>query len=202
MKFKFIFTTIFLLLFSIISNAQNVSQTPNSNQPPTQESIELLTVEVKNISKSLDTFNERLNTFLESLNKYKGIQISERQQKLLFGYEVLNQTEQLAATLRKSLIETGEKEATLKRKIAQIDSELRPENVDRGIQLKGTTQAEENRESRRRVLLEERNALQNVLSEAIQSRIQIAENLRQTELFADSFRRSLFNQIRSEMTDF
>lgn len=51
---------------------------------------------------------------MESLYKYTGIQLSEKQQKLFFGDEILNQTEQLAATLRKSLIETGEREATIK----------------------------------------------------------------------------------------
>ncbi len=202
MKFKISSLITMFFLFNTFASAQNNPQNIIPSEPPTQESIERLTKEVKNISKSLTTFNERLNLFLESLNKYKGIQISERQQKLLFGYEVLNQTEQLAATLRKSLFETSEKEATIKRRIAQIDAEMRPENVERSVQFKGTTQTEEARESRRKILLEERGSLQSVLSEVLQSRTQLTENLRQTELFAESFRRGLFAQIRNEMTEF
>lgn len=139
---------------------------------------------------------------MENLNKYKGIQLSEKQQKLLFGYEILNQTEQLAATLRKSLIETGEREATVRRRIGQIQFDLRPENIERGFQLQGTTKTEEFRENRRRILEDERNTLQNLLSEVVNSRNQIYENLKQTELFAESFRKNLFSQIRKEMTDF
>jgi hypothetical protein len=202
MKLKIISLITFIFLLTTFSEAQTNSPVIPRADPPTQESIEQLTKEVRGISKSLTTFNERLNTFLESLNKYKGIQLSERQQKLLFGYEILNQTEQLAATLRKSLLETGEKEATIRRRVAQIDAELRPENIERGVQFKGTTQTEENRESRRKILLDERGSLQNVLSEVIQSRTQLTENLKQTELFADSFRRSLFSQIRNEMNNF
>ena len=208
MKLKTVNFAVFYLLLTTCSFAQKYP-TPTStsaptpiSDPPTQESIQRLTKEVKTISKSLNTFNERLSTFLESLNKYKGIQLSERQQKLLFGYEVLNQTEQLAATLRKSLIETGEKEATVKRRVAQIDAGLRPENIERSVQFKGTTQTEEVRESNRKILLDERGTLQSVLTEIIQSRLQLIENLRQTEQFIESFRRGFFAQIKDEMSNF
>jgi hypothetical protein len=48
----------------------------------------------------------------------------------------------------------------------------------------------------------ERNTLQNLLYEVETSRAQISENLQQTELFAQSFRKSLFAQIRNAMEDF
>lgn len=100
------------------------------------------------------------------------------------------------------MIETGEREATIKRRIGQVQFDLRPENIERSIQLQGTTKAEEARESRRRTLENERNTLQNLLFEIETSRAQITENLRQTELFAQSFRKSLFDQIRNAMEDF
>ena len=172
------------------------------NDEKTQQTLETISTELALLSKSLQTFNQRLNDFLESVNKYKGIQLSEKQQRLLFGYEILNQTEQLAATLRKSLIETGEREATIKRRLGQVQFDLRPENIDRSIQLQGTTKAEELRENRRRALEAERNTLQNLLFEVEASRAQISENLREAEAFALSFRKSLFAQIRNAMEDF
>lgn len=201
MCFKFILFFVFILIFSAIVTAQNFPA-KQASEPPTLETIEKLTKEVSDISKSLATFNERLSLFLESLNKYKGIQLSERQQRLLFGYEILNQTEQLAATLRKSLIETGEREAVIKRRVAQLDVDLRPENVERGIQFKGTTQTEEARDGRRRTLAEERNTLQTLLNEISTSRARLAEELRTTENFAESYKRGLFNQIREEMKNY
>src|SRR6187402_2401799 len=123
MKIKLLFLCAFVLLFSIYTFAQNTPIVVK-NDEKTQQTLEDISNELTQLTKSLQTFNQRLNEFLESVNKYKGIQLSEKQQKLLFGYEILNQTEQLAATLRKSLIETGEKEATIKRRIGQVQFDL------------------------------------------------------------------------------
>lgn len=197
---SFFFAVVFFLCSSILL-AQNSQKNIPASEPQAQQSLETISTELQNISKSLEVFNQRLNEFLASLNKYKGIQLSERQQKLLFGYEVLNQTEQLSATLRKSLIETGEREATIKRRLSQVEFDLRPENIDRSIQLLGTTKAAEARENRRRTLETEQNDLRNLLAEVQTNRAQVLENLRQTENFARSFRQNLFTQIQNAMTD-
>src|SRR5688572_2609437 len=119
MKIKLLFFCALVLIFSAYSFAQTTPIVVK-NDKKTQQTLEDISTELSQLTKSLQTFNQRLNEFLESVNKYKGIQLSEKQQKLLFGYEILNQTEQLAATLRKSLIETGEREATIKRRIGQV----------------------------------------------------------------------------------
>jgi hypothetical protein len=201
MKTKLLFLCAVVLLLSIHAFPQTAPVIVK-NDEKTEQTLENISDELTQLTKALQTFNQRLNEFLESVSKYKGIQVSEKQQKLLFGYEILNQTEQLAATLRKSLVETGEREATVKRRIGQIDFDMRPENIDRSIQILGTTKAEEARESRRRTLENERNTLQNLLYEIQTSRSQISENLREAELFAQSFRKSLFAQIRNAMQDF
>lgn len=202
MKYKLLFfATVFFLCPNILL-AQNPQRNLPVDEPQTQRSLETISTELEKVSKSLDTFNLRLNQFLESLNKYKGVQLSEKQQRLLFGYEILNQTEQLAATLRKSLIETGEREATIKRRMGQVEFDLRPENIERSLQLQGTTKTVELRENRRRTLETEQNVLRNLLTEVEASRREISDNLRQTEMFAQSFRRNLFAQIQNEMKDF
>lgn len=199
MNLLFLCAVFFLFSTSVFSQTTPIVV---QNDGKTQQTLENISGELTLLTKSLQTFNQRLNEFLESVNKYKGIQLSEKQQKLLFGYEILNQTEQLTATLRKSLIETGEREATIKRRIGQIQIDLRPENIDRSIQLQGTTKAEEIRDNRRRTLENERNTLQTLLFEVETSRAQISQNLREAEIFAQSFRKSLFAQIRDAMEDF
>jgi hypothetical protein len=201
MKINLLFLCV-LVLFLFINCFPQTAPIIVKNDEKTQQTLDDISNELTQLTKSLQTFNQRLNDFLESVNKYKGVQLTEKQQKLLFGYEILNQTEQLAATLRKSLIETGEREATIKRRLGQIQFDLRPENIERSIQFQGTTKAEEARENRRRTLENERNTLQNLLFEVENSRNQISENLREAESFAQSFRKSLFAQIRNAMEDF
>ena len=201
MRINFVFLCVLVLFLSTHSFPQT-SPLIVKNDEKTQQTLEDISTQLTQLTKSLQTFNQRLNDFLDNVNKFKGVQLSEKQQKLLFGYEILNQTEQLAATLRKSLIENGEREATIKRRLGQIQFDLRPENIDRSIQFQGTTKAEEARELRRRTLENERNTLQTLLFEVETSRAQISENLREAELFAQSFRKSLFAQIRNAMEDF
>lgn len=194
-----------LVVFVVMFYAQTCfSQTAPivvTQDEKTQQTLEKISDELTLLTKSLQIFNQRLNEFLENTNKFKGIQLSENQQKLLFGYEILNQTEQLAATLRKSLIETSEREATVRRRLGYIQFDLRPENIERSVQFQGTTKTEEARENRRRTLESERNTLQSLLFEIETSKSQITENLKQTENFAQSFRRNLFAQIRDAMKD-
>src|SRR5262245_20960352 len=191
--------TAVVMFASPLTFAQNVPATGSRVDPPSQQTIEKIADELGRVSKSLDTFNLRLDNFLQSLNKYKGVQLSEQQQRLLFGYEVLNQTEQLAATLRRSLLETADREATLRRRLQQITFDMRPENLDRFVQGIGTTKTDEARENQRRKLEVERDTLQNALREVESGRDQITENLRAAEAFAQSFRRSLFAQLRNEL---
>lgn len=197
----FFFVVVFFLSSNILLGQTGQKNVPVS-EPPTQQSLETISTELEKISKSLEVFNKRLNDFLESLNKYKGIQLSERQQRLLFGYEILNQTEQLTATLRRSLIETGEREATLKRRLGQVEFDLRPENIEKSVQLVGSTRTVEARENRRRILENEQTTLRNLLFEVETTRNQITDNLRQAEQFARSFRQNLFAQIQIEMKEF
>jgi hypothetical protein len=194
-----LFLFCFLMLLFPPSHFSQAQPILVQSDEKTQQFLETISTELTQLTKSLQIFNQRLNEFLESISKYKGVQLTERQQKLIFGFEILNQTEQLAATLRKSLVETSEREATIKRRIGQIQSDLRPENIERGIQFQGTTKAEEARENRRRTLEAERNTLQNLLFEVEASRSQISENLKEAEAFAQSFRKSLFAQVRNSI---
>lgn len=195
------FLSIAVILFSLNLVAAQTIPSLSQNEA-TPQTLNKISEDLTLLNKSLLIFNQRLNEFLENTNKYKGIQLSEKQQKLLFGYEILNQTEQLAATLRKSLIETSEREATVRRRIGQIQFDLRRENIERSVQFQGTTKVEEAREARRRTLENERNTLQNLLFEIETSKSQVSENLKQTEIFAESFRKSLFAQIRTAMEEF
>ena len=201
MKINLFFLCVLVLFLSVNAFPQTAPIVVQ-NDVKTQQTLEDISTQLNQLTKSLQTFNQRLNDFLDSVNKYKGVQLTEKQQKLLFGYEILNQTEQLAATLRKSLTETGEREASIKRRIGQIQIDLRPENIERTVNFQGTTKAEEAREARRRTLENERNSLQTLLFEIETSRAQITENLREAEQFAQSFRKSLFSQIRNAMQDF
>jgi len=117
MKLKIFFSSFFLLVFSTFALAQNNRPTSEPILTP----IDNISFEITKISKSLQTFNKRIKDLLEQFALNKGNQLNDKQQKLLFGYEILNRAEQRLEILQKFQIELAEKEASLKTRLAQIE---------------------------------------------------------------------------------
>lgn len=190
-------SSLFLIfLFSVPCLAQNVGSQPITVTP---QAVEKISTDLVRVSKSLDDFNARLETLLQAIGKYNGVQLSENQQRLIFTYEVLNQTDQLAATLRKSIVETGEREANMRKRLKQIEFDLRQENMEKALAHYGTTKLDEARQHTREALGEERSVIVNTLNEIADGRNKLANDLRSAENLALEIRTTLFRQLRDEL---
>lgn len=177
--------------------ALNVSaQTDN---PRIIQPLESISVQILQISKSLEDLNKKLAGFSETFNSNQGLRLSEKQQKLLFAFEMLNRAESRLSTLQLLKVQLADREATTKRKIAQVEDNLRAENIDRT--LNGTLDAEQVRSSRRRALQSEQNDLTRLLND-IQSSIREADTeIFQTQLFLRRIRQQVFPEVEKELSD-
>ncbi len=182
-----------IFLFAVFSVS---AQTDNSR---VIEPLENISGEISKISKSLDDLNKKLANFSETFNSNQGLRLTDKQQKLLFAFEMLNRAETRLSTLQILKVQLADREATTKRKIAQIDDSLRPEAVDRT--LSGTLDAEETRSARRRALQIEKNDLTRLLYE-IQSSISDTDSeIFQTQLFLRRIRQQIFPGVEKEISD-
>lgn len=188
MKSFFLFA--FFINVSVIS-AQTIETNP----------IENISVEITKISKAVQNQNKLFKEFLEKFGKTGGFSLTEKQQKLLLGFEILNRAEQRLATLQKFQIELVEKQVSVKTRLIQIEREMRPESIDRDIAFVGTTKTEELRENRRQTLTSERNSLQAVLSQIQTTLSQTNDELIEAQRFVYRLRKSLFPQIEEEVSD-
>lgn len=190
------FVTLFLLLVCGFVSLSVSAQTDNSRAT---YAVENISTEISKISKSLDDLNKKLGTFSETFSSNQGLRLTEKQQRLLFAFEMLNRAETRLSTLQILKIQLPDREATTKRKIAQIDDSLRPESVDRT--LSGTLDAEAVRSARRRTLQNEKNDLTRLLYE-IQSSISDTDSeIFQTQLFLRRIRQQIFPGIEKELSD-
>ncbi len=188
-------TPLFLLVLFFASFTVS-AQTDNSR---TTYAVENISTEISKISKSLDDLNKKLGTFSETFTSNQGLRLTEKQQRLLFAFEMLNRAETRLSTLQLLKVQLADREATTKRKIAQIEDNLRSENIDRT--LNGTFDAETVRNARRRTLQNERNDLANLLNE-IQNSISDADSeIFQTQLFLRRIRQQIFPGIEKELSD-
>jgi hypothetical protein len=127
------------------------------------------------------------------------LRLTDKQQQLLFAFEMLNRAETRLSTLQLLKVQLADREATTKRKIAQIEENLRVENIDRT--LSGTLDAETVRNARRRTLQNERNDLAKLLQDIQISISDTDYEIIQTQLFLRKIRGQIFPGIEKELSD-
>ena len=175
----------------------NISaQTDNDK---TSVPLENISSQITKISKSLDDLNKRLTIFSETFTSNQGLRLSEKQQQLLFAFEILNRAEVRYSTLLLLKTQLAERESTTKRKIALIDDNLRSENIDRT--LNGTLDAETVRNNRRRALQTERNDLFQLLSELQTSLRETNSEIDASRIFLRRIRQQILPNAEKELSN-
>lgn len=203
MKFNFSFVLAFIFISVVSVLAQN-NQTTSANENsimPNAATFDVIARELVKISKSVSDLNLKLKNFSDTFTSNQGLRLTDKQQKLLAAFEFLNRAEQRLSTLQKLKFDLSEKQTSIRVQIARVENDLRPESIDRSVAVRGTTDAEELRENRRRILSRQRNDLLSLVSE-IQNSIESTETeIRQTELFLKTIRQRIFPEIERELSD-
>jgi len=193
---KILFRLPLLVSFCVLSAAfvsGQAAQNP-ANDP--------LTNEVAALRQSLQTLNNRLKIISDELfapDKKNEDKSLETVKKVATGLDLLAHAEERAEVLRKQLIELIEKETAYKARMAQFDEDLRPENIERSMVGIGGTRTAEMRDTRRRVLENEKRGIENLLSVTTQSRIRLEEDVRQADQLVTRLRQRLFPLIEREI---
>ena len=198
-------------LFSAQSFAQSVerrqpgstaqAEEPSTRVPANANTIEAVVNEIDLLRKSLQTLNLRLREISERLPAVdsKLSAPNDKPNRTALTLELLARAEERVGILRKQLIESIEKETAYKSRLAQMDEEIRPENVERALSGVGTTRTAEIREVRRRSLEIEKRGLENLLNLNTQSRGRLEEDVRQAESLVSRIRQRLLPLIDREI---
>jgi exonuclease VII large subunit len=184
-----------LVSLLVLAAAPALGQTPQNSADP-------LSNEVAGLRQSLQTLNSRLKTISDELfspGKKSEEQSLETVKKVATGLDLLARAEERAEVLRKQLIELIEKETAYKGRMAQFDEDLRPENIERSMIGIGGTRTSEMRDTRRRVLENDKKGIENLLNVTVQSRIRLEEDVRQADLLVTKLRQRLFPLIDKEI---
>ena len=187
-----------LLLFATAAPA--ASQTvPTQPQPIDSEAG--IAHDISRIAASVQAMTKSLKDFVDKFAKVEGIALSEKQQRLVMGMEMLIRAEQRMATLQKFHIELVEKEGQLRSRLAQVENDLNPQNLDRSVAFEGSTQTPEIKENRRRALVAERSSLLSVIQQ-MQSNLQtIGGDVREAQNLVYRLRRTFLPQVERELSE-
>ncbi len=194
MKLRVLVLSILISAFAFAAHGQQTAASqydPNAN----------LTQDVSRIAISVQALTRTFKEFVDKFAKVDGLNLAEKQQKLVVGMQLLIQNEQRVATLQKFQIDMAEKESQIRARLAQIEIDLNPQSIDRGVAFEGSTQTPEIKENRRRTLQGERNSLQPVLLQ-IQNNLQDAGyNVREAQALVQRLRRTFLPQIERELAE-
>ena len=130
-----------------------------ASQEQSPASADPIANELGLLRKSLQTLNARLQTISDGLlapDTKSEAESKERLKRISTNFDLLTRAEERAEILRKQLIELIEKETQFKMRLAQLEEDMRPENIERTLSTYGTTRTVEIRETRRRVLENEK----------------------------------------------
>ena len=178
---------------------QNNSATPDQSTslPANSNSIDNVANEIALLRKSVQTVSTRLREITETLlAESKPTDGADKQRNpISANLELLARAEERAEVLRKQLIELLEKETAFKNRMAQIDEDIRPENIERSLSGYGTTRTPELREVRRRSLETERRGLDSLLSVTTPGRMRLEEDVRQADALVTRLRQRLLPLI-------
>ncbi len=136
-----------------------------------------------------------LNARIKKLEAARTNEYDEQQKRLLLNLDILTRAEQRSESLRRQLFEMIEKENSVKTRLDQIESDLRPEAISRASVFSGSMKPEEIRELRQRSLDSERRNLQSLLTEIQTTRESIAVTLVKSDLLVDKLRVKLEKDI-------
>jgi hypothetical protein len=142
-----------------------------------------------------------LNDRLRKLEGSKGSSYDEQQKRLLTNLDIITRAESRSESLRKQVFEMVEKENTIRARLDQIEYDIRPEVIERTLQIAGSLRPEEIRDGRRRVLEAERNNLQSLLTSVQANRTNLEANLLRAEQMVEKLRSKLEKDIDNSLVE-
>src|SRR5688572_6905614 len=135
------------LLFSLfVVSATVAAGQSTANTPTTGPSSDDVAKQIGMLRQSVQSLDATLNDIADKLipvfTKAKDA-AAETQGRISSSFTLLTQAEQRAEMLRRHLLELIEKETLYRTRIAQLDEDARPENVERTLNPYGTTRTTE-----------------------------------------------------------
>jgi hypothetical protein len=184
--------------------ADSTTPAPEQSQAlsPNASSNDIVANEIGLLRKSLQTLNLRLREISDKVpasGSTATASPNDKQNRIAVNLEILTRAEQRAEALRRELLDRTEKETSLRTRLLQIDEEIRPDNIERSLNLIGTTRTVELRDVRRRVLENERKGTETLLNQIAQGRQRLEEDVRQADSLVSRLRQRILPLIDREI---
>lgn len=151
------------------------------------------------ITRAVEDLSASMKAFVDKWQKVGGMTLTEKQQRIVLGMELLSKAEQRVATLQNSQILLTEKLNDTKTKLTKVDLDLRPQALERELNIVGSTDTDERRSAQQQRLLAERSNLTTLYNQISSNLQQTNDDLRQARELVDRLQRMFLPQIENEL---
>ncbi|HEX5704548.1 MAG TPA: hypothetical protein VFX97_15210 [Pyrinomonadaceae bacterium] len=187
--------SLFVLSATVAAGQTTANPATGGSSDDVAKQIGMLRTSVQSLDATLNDIADKL---IPVFNKAKDV-AAEAQGRISSSFTLLVQAEQRAEMLRRHLLELIEKETLYRTRIAQLDEDARPENVERTLNPYGTTRTTELRDTRRRVLETDRRGYVALLALTTENRTRLDEEVRQADGLVQRLRQRLNPLIEREI---
>lgn len=187
----------------IISRAEDYQNESQIISTPAENSDNTTPIAETYDEKLLKANNriKELTTRIKNLEASKTNPYDEKQKRLLMNLDILSRAEQRSETLRKQLFDMIEKENQIKTKLDQIESDIRPEMIDRSVAFAGSLRPEEIRDMRKKSLDSEKRNLQDLLAEIQNTKSSLELNVQKSDQLVEKLRFKLEKEIDDALSE-
>lgn len=193
--------TIFAILFSL-SVSTVLSQQTQPVPIATGEQVEKISRDMAKVVNSVDELNKAMKEFFKTFSTNQGIKLSDKQQKLLFAFEILNRAEQRLSTLQILKVSLAERQSSVRLSIGRINDDLVPDSINKYVLARGgTTNADQLRLMRRQTLEKEKFEMNQLLNELNTQIDEINSEMIQLQMFLRNIRQKIFGEVSREVLD-
>lgn len=203
MKHRILSVPLSVLVLSTIGFGQTQASQPSQQSAyRSSDPIENISNDVSRTARALESLSKTWAEFVNSFSTNQGLQLDARQRNLLLALEVLNRFEASLTNMQKLRFELTERQTSATARIAQLNDDLLPESIDRGIALRGTTDAENLRGLRRQSLTRQLRDWQGLLGQITRELDNTLEDIRRTDMQVKNLRNRIFGEVANQLGDF
>lgn len=138
-----------------------------------------------------DTRVKNLASRVKKLETDKADAYEQKQKRVLMNLDILTKAEQRSESLRKQIYDLTDKENSIKTRLDQIETDIRPDMIERLLQTSGSLRPEEIREARKKALEAERRNLQSLLTNIQATEANLTSNLERSDMLVEKLRTKL-----------
>ena len=196
MKSAFLlFLSTTLLITTLFGQAAQPVAPPSYNA---SDPLTMISNDVAKTARSVDSLARSWGEFTRTFSSNQGLLLDEEGRKLILALEVLNRMEVSMANMQKLRLDLNERQSAIRLKITTIVDDLQPQSVERYAALRGTTDAEAVRTSRRQSLEKEYRELSQLLQQVGRELSATELEIRRTDVQLRALRNQIFGEVERQ----